>query len=327
MFRFLRIERPTTATLRPVCDGDVDRLLHPVDVRGEGGDQDAALALRDDLAERLADEPLRAREPRPLRVRRVAEQEIDAAVADLGEPPDVGAEAVHRRVVELPVARVQHAAGVGLDQDRDVVRNGVRHAHELEAERAELERRPLRVDLAQLGRAEQAVLVQLRLDEAERQAGRPDLGDLDLPHQIRQPPDVVLVRMRQHDRAKPARAVPEIREVREDEVDAEVLVTRKRETGVDDEGAALVLEHGHVLSDLAEPAERDHAQRRGCHRPSVSAAGGHPRPARSPRSRGAGGRSPFMVTYCRENRARTCSCGPLPGTGCRYSRSSASSSP
>ena len=35
MLRFFRIERPTTADLAPALHGDVDRLLHPVHVRGE----------------------------------------------------------------------------------------------------------------------------------------------------------------------------------------------------------------------------------------------------------------------------------------------------
>ena len=111
--------------------------------------------------------------PGPLGVRRVAEQQVDAAVAELGELADVGAQAVDRRVVELPVAGVEDAAGGGLDADPDRVGDRVRHAHELEPERAELERRALRVDLAQLGRAQEAVLVELRLDEPEREARSP----------------------------------------------------------------------------------------------------------------------------------------------------------
>ena len=42
----------------------------------------------------------------------------------------------------------------------------------------------------------------------------------------------------------------------QDEIDAEVLVAREREAGVDDHDAALALDHGHVLADLAEAAER-----------------------------------------------------------------------
>ena len=74
-----------------------------------------------------------AREAGPLGVRRVAEQQVDAAVAELGEPADVGAQAVDRRVVELPVAGVEDAAGRGLDADADRVRDRVRHADELDA--------------------------------------------------------------------------------------------------------------------------------------------------------------------------------------------------
>ena len=118
MLRFLRIERPTIATLRPDLDGDVDRLLHPVDVRRERRDENAARALRDDLPERLADEALGAGDAGPLGVRRVAEQEIDAAVAELGEPPDVGLHPVHRRVVDLAVGGVEDAARRRLEQRR-----------------------------------------------------------------------------------------------------------------------------------------------------------------------------------------------------------------
>ncbi len=51
----------------------------------------------------------------------------------------------------------------------------------------------LRIDLSQLGGAQQAVLVELRLHEPEREARRPDLRDADLAHQERQRADVILV--------------------------------------------------------------------------------------------------------------------------------------
>ena len=114
------------------------------------------------------------------------------------------------------------------------------------------------VGLAQLGRAQQAVLVELRLDEAERQPRRPDLVDRDLAHQERQRADVVLVRVREHDRAD--LLVAQVAEVREDHVDAEVLVAREGHAGVDDDPLAADLVDRHVLAHLAETAERDHAQ-------------------------------------------------------------------
>ena len=54
------------------------------------------------------------------------------------------------------------------------------------------------------------------------------------------------------DRAGP---VPQVGEVGQDEVDAEVLVPREGEAGVDDDDLPLALVDGHVLADLAEPAQ------------------------------------------------------------------------
>jgi hypothetical protein len=100
--------------------GDVDRLLHPVDVGGERRDQHAPVALRDQVAEDLADGALRLGDAGALRVRRVAEEEIHAAAPDLGEPAHVGLEPIDGRVVELPVAGVDDATGCRLDARRAV---------------------------------------------------------------------------------------------------------------------------------------------------------------------------------------------------------------
>src|SRR4029453_3700868 len=71
-----------------------------------------------------------------------------------------------------------------------------------------------------------------------------------------------------------------------------MLVPREGEPGLDDPRPLLVLEPGHVLADLAEAAERDHAQETLCHSQIVSgplssaqAAAGTLSPARSRHSR------------------------------------------
>ena len=53
-------------------------------------------------------------------------------------------------------------------------------------------------------------------------------------------------------------AALQVAEVGEDQVDAEVLVAREREPRVDHDRLPAELEDGHVLADLAEAAERDH---------------------------------------------------------------------
>ena len=103
------------------------------------------------------------------------------------------------------------------------------------------------------------MLVELRLEEPERQPGPPDLGHLHLAHQVREAADVVLVRVREED-GPHAVALAQVREVRQDEIDAEMLVSREGEAGVDDDDLLAQLEDGHVLAHLAEPAERDDPQ-------------------------------------------------------------------
>ena len=257
MFPFFRIERPTNAILRPQSTPDVGRLLHPVHVRGERRDEDPALAPREDLAERLPHHALGLRDAGPLGVRGVAEQEVDAAATDLGELADVGALPVDRRVVELVVARVDAAAAGRLEHDRGRIRDRVRHADELDPERAEVDGIVAGSELLQLGRAEEPVLVELRLDQREREPRRDHTRHAHLPHEERQGADVILVPVREHDRAHEILAVAEVREVGQDEVDAEMLVAREGKPRVDDDDRAVRLVDGHVLPDLAETAERD----------------------------------------------------------------------
>ncbi len=151
MFRFLRIERPMTLTERPTSTATSIACCIRWMFEANEEIEDAAVPLRDDLAERLADDPLGAGEAGPLGVGRVAEQQVDAAVAELGERADVGAQPVDRGVVELPVAGVEDAAGRGLDADADRVRDRVRHPHELDPEGAEVDRAGVGPGLAQLG--------------------------------------------------------------------------------------------------------------------------------------------------------------------------------
>jgi len=70
---------------------------------------------------------------------------------------------------------------------------------------------------------------------------------------------VVFVAVREHDAAHHLLAVAEVREVGQDEVDAEVLVAREREACVEDDDRTVRLVDGHVLSNLTEAPERDDA--------------------------------------------------------------------
>ena len=146
----------------------------------------------------------------------------------------------------------------------------------IEAERAELDRRIARRHLGEGRRRTERVLVELRLDEREGQARAHHLADLEPAQRVRQAADVVLVAVRHHDGTDPAAL--EVRDVGQHEVDAEMLVPWEREPGLDHDQVLAVLEHSHVLADLAEAAEGNDAKRSG-HRPQSTERV----PARGPR--------------------------------------------
>ena len=134
------------------------------------------MRLRDDLRGTPRRPPARRRDAGPLGVRGVAEQQVDARVADLGEPPDVGADPVDRRVVDLVVARCGRS-GRRASRARSRPRPGSSAPSRTNSslERARCSTGPPSGSIShQLGRAQQAVLVELRLDQAEREPRRPD---------------------------------------------------------------------------------------------------------------------------------------------------------
>lgn len=105
-----------------------------------------------------------------------------------------------------------------------------------------------------------AVLLELRLDEGERQLGADQRDVRLLAQEVRNAADVVLVAVREHDAVDVVEAVPDGREVRQDQVDAGLLLLGEEDAAVDDEQAAVVLEDRHVAADLTEAAERGDAQ-------------------------------------------------------------------
>ena len=71
---------------------------------------------------------------------------------------------------------------------------------------------------------------------------------------------MVLVAVREDDALDVVEAVPDGREVRQDQVDSGLLLLGEEHPAVDDQQAAAVLEDRHVAADFAETAERGDAQ-------------------------------------------------------------------
>ena len=101
------------------------------------------------------------------------------------------------------------------------------------------------------------VLAQLGAQQREGELGADERDVAALAQEVRRGADVVLVAVGQDQRLDVVEAVPDRVEVGEDQVDAGVVVLGEEDSAVDDQQAAVVLEDGHVATDLAQAAERD----------------------------------------------------------------------
>ena len=163
------------------------------------------------------------------------------------------------QLVHLEVAGVQHDAGAGADDDRERVGDGVVDRDELEHERPERDGLPLLDHVVH--RLLEAVLAQLGAQQGQGQLGADERDVAALAQEVRRGADVVLVAVGQHQGLDLVEAVPDRVEVGEDQVDAGVVVLGEQDAAVDDQQPVVVLEDGHVATDLAEAAERDDPQR------------------------------------------------------------------
>ncbi len=255
---------------------EVHEDLHPVDARRERRHDDLALRAREDLFEAIDDVQFGTADTRALDVGAVGEQHQDARGAELGEPVKIDVLAVERRLIDLEVPGVQHDAVRRLDGQRDAVGHAVRHAQELERERADRDALP-RLDPDQPSRRLLAERLELALDQRERERRAVD-RPLDVGQYVSDRADVVLVPVSKDQRRD--RELLERPEVGDDQIDAEQLRLGKRDAGIDKNGRLAARDDHHVHAELADAAEWNDLQRRrvGTHRISgahASAASAH----------------------------------------------------
>ena len=93
---------------------------------------------------------------------------------------------------------------------------------------------------------------------------------------------MVLVPVRDDEGVDVIFVLTQVGEVRQHEVDAEVLVSREGKARVDDDDALVAFDHHHVLPDLAQAAERDQSRGTG-HSRKCMVARWRPRPERARR--------------------------------------------
>ena len=112
---------------------------------------------------------------------------------------------------------------------------------------------------AQVGVVEQAVLVEFVFDVGERELGAPD-GDVEFGEHPGQRADVVFVAVGEDDSANALAVFDEIRNVGDDDVDAEQFGFGEHESGVDDDDVVSPADGHAVHTELAEAPEGNDLQ-------------------------------------------------------------------
>ena len=236
----------------------VNRLLHPVDVAGEGGHDNPPPAAGKNLVEGLAHHPLGEGVPFPLHVGGVGQERQYPFGAIAGKGGQVGQLPVHRGLVDLEVAGVDHHPLGGGDRQGAAVDDGVGDPDELDGEAAEGDRVP-RLHHIQIHVPVQVELFQLLPHEAQRQC-RAVEGRGEFLEDEGKGTDMVLVTMGEEDAPHLASPFPEVGDVWDDQVDAEHVRLREHQAAVDHDDIIAVLVGHHVQPDLPYSSQRNDAE-------------------------------------------------------------------
>src|SRR6266511_5019635 len=240
--------------------GGVQDLLDARDVARERGDDNPPVDRFHDLAEGIADGPLRRGIARVLGAGGVGQQADDALRTQPGQNREVGQLAVHGCVVELEVAGVDNRAHRRPQGKSHRVRNRMADPEGEDAERPDLELVPRLHGYQRV--VVELVLPDLVAQEAAGERAGIDRDSWELGQHVWQPTHVVLVCVGDQEGPDVGPAFLEIGDVGDDEVDVEHLLVREHEPAIDHDDVVAVLEDVHVLADLANPAEGDDSKRR-----------------------------------------------------------------
>ncbi|BAS13063.1 hypothetical protein AHiyo8_13660 [Arthrobacter sp. Hiyo8] len=230
--------------------GGVEHLLHPVHVRGEGGNDDPLLGLAEQTVQGGADLLFRRGEAGNIRVGGVGHEQVHPFFTQAGEVAQVRDAAIEGQLVHLEVARVQDVAAGSADEDGQGIRNGVVDGNEFAFEGAELlhlpfgDRQRVRLD---------PVFLELGLDEGKRQLGTDQRQVRAQAQKIRHSADVVFVAVRQDDGNYVVQPVLDVREIGQDQVDTRLCLFREEHAAVNHQQLAVDFENGHVAADLPSP--------------------------------------------------------------------------
>lgn len=103
------------------------------------------------------------------------------------------------------------------------------------------------------------MLVELRAYQAEGEFGTP-YRDVDLPEDVGQRADVILMAVGKQDALDLVGVLKEIGHVGDDDVHPQHILIWKHEAAVYDQDLAAELQGGHVLADLGDAPQGDDAE-------------------------------------------------------------------
>ena len=243
--------------LPPAGLRQVQHLLYAVNMRGEGGDEDAARRLGEAALERFTDLGLRPGAPGAADIGRIRAEAEHPALAEGGEFRVVGLLGVHGTRVELEVAGMDDRAHRRLDGEPDAVGDGMGDADRDDDEAARPDLVARRVG-PQVRALESAELAQAMPGYRERQR-RAIHRHVELPQEVGERADMVLVAVGQHHGPEALPVLAEVGEVRDDIVHPRHLVVGEEEPAIDRDDVVARLDQHHVEADLAETPQRDQA--------------------------------------------------------------------
>ena len=167
----------------------------------------------------------------------IADQRMDALVADRAQRLLAGRFADDRIVVQLPVAGVEDAAVRRIDQQRIALGDRMRERDVADLEGIEIDR-ALLLDLDQLDVLRQPGFLQLAANQfgGERRGVERHVEGIG---EVRDRADVVLVRVRDDDADEVVGALLDEIEIGEDEVDAGIFPAREGHAKIDHQPLAV----------------------------------------------------------------------------------------
>ena len=253
---------PHKCHLAPVLLRRADYLLNPADERRKSSDDNPPRRIPDRPIQRRPHRLLRRRIARQLRISRIRTKQQHALRPPFRQRRQVNGMPVHRSMVNLEIPRMNDATPGRVNANPHRIRDAVAHPKPGRPEALPKLNRLLRLHHMDVRRRVPCPppLVQLDRNQPMRQPRRIH-RNIQLRQHIRQRANMVLVAVRNQYPPHPLRPRRQIRNIRDNQVNARHILSRKLNAAVNNDNVVAALQRHHILADLAQTAQRQNPQR------------------------------------------------------------------